>query len=194
MAMTDIDFSTAGASNNPTYIDISVQPANRIIRGDLHEAPVRDHLRPTKEVVTAATGTVYHKMEVDGTASVCIRAPRRDLRKTAKNKVADRQVLKYSVRIVATDEVPEQYKSKPADVNDHLSYMELEMGRIKESMEGILRQADFAKDQDAAMHRQFEAFNATTFYWPMMQIFLLILTGFAQVHNIVHFFKTRRII
>lgn len=184
---------------NPTYLDINVQPTNRIFHGDLHEAPVRDHLKPTREVLTASTGTVYHKMEVDGNANICIRAPRRDLRKNKQNnnKMEPRKIFLFGVRVQTADELPGHMKQQgqgTANVEDHLTHMELEMKRIKGAMMDILRQSDFAKDKDHEMHKQFETLNSTTFYWPMIHIFVLLVTGFAQVRNIVHFFKSRRII
>jgi hypothetical protein len=99
----------------------------------------------------------------------------------------------FSLRVQLLDEIP-SFLLKDADINDHLSYMEREMDRIDRTMKTITRQADFAKDKDAAMHQQFLQMHSTTMYWPIVQLCVLLVTGYTQASHIVHFFKTRRII
>jgi hypothetical protein len=99
----------------------------------------------------------------------------------------------FSLRVQLLDEIP-SFLLKDADINDHLSYMEREMDRIDRTMKTITRQADFAKDKDASMHQQFLQMHSTTMYWPIVQLCVLLVTGYTQASHIVHFFKTRRII
>ena len=113
---------------HPGSLDISVQPANRVFRGDLHEAPVRDHLKPTKTIINAVTDTVYHKMEVDGTAKICFKAPRHVQAK--EGFFAKDKIFRFALRITTVEELPD--KAKPnANVGDHLTHMEMEMKKIK---------------------------------------------------------------
>jgi hypothetical protein len=178
------------ANSNPAYLDITVQPLNRIFAADMHEAPVRDHIKPTREILTSTNGTVFHHMELDGIANICLKAPRKNLQKGNKE---GRVFYRYALRIQTTEEVVPRSAST-AKIDDQLSAMEQEMERIQTAMKNILHQADFAKDKDAEMHKQFLAMHSTTFYWPVVQLCVLLITGFTQVRHIVHFFKKRRII
>lgn len=124
-------------------------------------------------------------MELNGIANICIQAPRHK-----QHNSEPRDIFRYALQILHPQEVP----SKPADVNSHLSYIEQEMSRIESGMQTIQRQADYAKNRDTDMHRQFAAMHSTTFYWPVVQVVVLLVTGFTQASHIVHFFKTRRIL
>lgn len=169
------------------------------MEADLHEAPVRQHLRPTREIITSRNGTVQHHMEMDGVANICIHAPRMNLQHHQQHQHQHHEnaqlphVFRYGLRIQTSDEVVPRRLGNDR-IDDHLTFMEQEVTRVQQAMNHILHEANFAKDRDVAMHKQFLAMHSTTFYWPIVQLCVLLLTGFTQVRHIVEFFKRRRII
>jgi hypothetical protein len=135
---------------------------------------------PTTKTLTEKEGILTHKVIEDGDINICIRA----------SSAGKENPLRFSLQIEEGDEDDVQ----EANVGYHLSFMEDEMLRIEGSMHKILREADFAKERDAVFHKQTDAMNAATVFWPVMQVCILLATGFTQANHIVRFFKQRRII
>ena len=138
----------------PAYIKIHVSAAERRVMDTKHHAaPVRTHLRPTKELLRKPKGTVRHTMEVDGIATLCISAPT-----THKRNKRQERFYRFGFRVKTIEEdlssASADAAAPKADVDSHLGYMEKEIARIERAMKNMLREADFAKDRDAAMHKQ----------------------------------------
>ena len=122
-------------------------------------------------------------MEVDGTANICIRA----------SGASSIEPMRFSLQLSKkTGDEASLLTKKEAD--DHLSNMATELERIEQAIEKILREADFAKDNDEVFHSQTEAMHKAAMFWPIVQVCVLIMTGFTQASHIVRFFKSRRII
>ena len=103
--------------------------------------------------------------------------------------------MRFGLRVVKTDNDPSSLeKGSGTDLDGHLSHMELEMKRIQIGMKRILAEADFAKDRDSAFHKQTQDMHAATIFWPIVQMCVLLMTGFTQASHIVRFFQSRRII
>jgi hypothetical protein len=169
----------------PTHITLNVKPANRITDTKLHTAPVLNRLKPKKITLEHAKGEFEHSFEVDGQAEICIQA----MGASAKNP------MRFGVRVVKTDSDPiAAVVLSGSDLDGHLSHMELEMQRIQSGMKRILTEADFSKERDAHFHKQTLSMHSATLFWPIVQVCVLIMTGFAQASHIVRFFQTRRII
>ena len=213
---TDLQLDENAFDFAPSIISIQVTTANnRVMDTKHHHAPIRDRLKKTQEQIQhSTTGTIRHTMEVDGMASLCIAAPilsKQQLQRHARRAGgggAGEPLYRFGIRVMTEEEEPKggdddtsqeqlQQGAEPeatTKINVHLSNMETEMQRILVSLKTVLREADFAKDRDAAMHKQFLQMHSTTFYWPIVQVCVLLVTGFTQASHIVQFFKTRRII
>jgi hypothetical protein len=76
----------------------------------------------------------------------------------------------------------------------HLGHLEKELFRIQNMMYFILREANFAQQRDTIFHQQTDAMHSATIFWPILQVCILLATGFTQANHIVHFFKKRRLI
>ena len=184
----------------PAYIKIHVSAADgRVMDTKHHAAPVRSHLKPTKELLRQPKGSVRHTMEVDGIATLCIMAP--TIHERNRRQKQHERFYRFGFRVLTTEEdyaasadAAAAAAAPKADVDSNLGYMEKEIARIERAMKNLLREADFAKDRDAAMHQQFLAMHSTTFYWPVMHCCVLLVTGFTQASHIVRFFQSRRII
>ena len=170
----------------PTYVTIDVKPANRVYDTDLHMAPVREKLNPLSKLIDARKGQFFHKYEVSGTANICIRA----------SSASSKKPIAFALRVETSEEIPEinDATKQEANVDQHLTHMERELKRIQSAMEHVLREADLNKKQDAVFHEQTLAMNAATTFWPIVQVCVLLMTGFTQASHIVRFFKSRRII
>lgn len=153
-------------------------------------APVRDKLKPLSKLLEERQDKIVHKFELAGTANICIRVSKA----SSKNPVA------FAFRVETSEEIPEikddatTTKKEEADVNQHLTHMERELRRIRSAMEHVLREADLNKNQDAIFHEQTLAMHSATTFWPIVQVCVLLMTGFTQASHIVRFFKSRRII
>jgi hypothetical protein len=158
----------------------------------MHNAPIRERLKPTSLEIDAPKGEVSHQFEVDGTASICLRA----------STAAANNVLAFGWRIVTSDEMPSMRVLKAkgnnvqvtTDVDQHLTHMESELQRITNAMNHVLKEADLNRNQDEAFHEQTMAMHSATTFWPIVQVCVLLMTGFTQASHIVQFFKSRRII
>jgi emp24/gp25L/p24 family/GOLD len=171
-------------------LTVTVKPLNRIFDTDLHHAPVREHLKPTVKMLEANEGYILHTFEMNGIASVCAQS----------KKASPRFPLALGLRIESSEEVPslilesKKASESPADVDAHLTHMETELIRITGAMTQLLKEADLNRIQDERFHAQtLEMVKATTF-WPIVQVCVLLMTGFTQASHIVQFFKRRRII
>jgi len=173
----------------PSYLTINVRPTTRVFDTVLHEAPVKNRLRPTSQLIQEKEGSVKHKFEVDGEATICIRAS------TASGK----NPIRFGLQITKADTGDLPYKSKRSQdskdaVSSNLSRMEVEMRRIQAGMKTILAEADFSKDRDALFHKQTLGMHSATMFWPIVRVLVLLMTGFTQASHIVSFFQSRRII
>lgn len=176
--------------NNPHYsetsVTIGVEPFHRVMDTKLHPAPVRHRLRPTNEVLSEATGSLVHQFEMAGKGHVCITS-----RKASHNRPL---LFKFRLQNDSDEESITEEKEALGDFSKHLTRMEMEIGRIEKSMHAVLKNADFLKEQDAKFHKQAQDMDSATMFWPIMQVCVLLMTGFTQARHIVEFFKQRRII
>jgi len=180
----------------PTYLTIDVKPAGRVFDTALHNAPVRERLNPLSKLIDAREGKFTHKFEMAGSATICIRA----------SNASSKAPIVFALRVTTSEEVPEikvagaggskksARSEKTANVDQHLTHMERELKRITSAMEHVLREADLNKNQDAVFHEQTLAMHSATTFWPIVQVCVLLMTGFTQASHIVRFFKSRRII
>jgi hypothetical protein len=186
----DLSFDTHDKNRVDVHLTVNVKPLNRIFDTDLHHAPVREHLKPTVKMLEANEGYILHTFEINGIASVCAQS----------KKASPRSPVAIGLRIESSEEVPalilesKKESESPADVDAHLTHMEMELMRITAAMTQLLKEADLNRDQDERFHEQtMEMVKATTF-WPIVQVCVLLMTGFTQASHIVQFFKRRRII
>jgi hypothetical protein len=111
----------------------------------LHAAPVRQHLKPTSQMLTSMQGYVVHKFEMDGEASICVRA----------STASKENPMRFSLRVktVDSDHMFGKKKGEGPDMKNHLGHIEAEMLRIEGGMKGILAEADYQKNQDWLYHQ-----------------------------------------
>lgn len=184
----------------PVYLTVNTVPSKRVLDTILHESPIKSRLKPTTKVLEQTKGSVVHRFEVDGIANICFRASTSSSKHPQRFSVhvetseQDPRILLPTPSKDGTDRKMEDSKKEADVVDTHLSRMETELQRITIAMNHVLKEADFNKDQDSLFHKQTLAMHSATTFWPIVQVCILLITGFTQANHIVRFFKSRRII
>jgi hypothetical protein len=107
--------------------------------------------------------------------------------------------MRFGMTVEKQDEAHEHMemmlnKEMESVADHHLTHMEVEMKHLKESMKSILAEADMAKDRETQFHRQTLSMHQAALWWPIVQLCVLVVTGFTQANHVVRFFQKRRII
>jgi hypothetical protein len=143
---TDIVTDKGDPGFGPSFITVNVSPGSRVMDTKLHSAPVREHLKPTSQMLTSKQGYVVHKFEVDGEANICVRA----------STASTTNPMRFGLRVKIVDSDPLLLlgkKGEGTDVPTHLGHIEVEMKRIQGGMKSILAEADYSKDRDWLYHQ-----------------------------------------
>ena len=94
----------------------------------------------------------------------------------------------------ATDAALEQLDSQSQQkAKEHFSQMEKTLKNLISKTEMILRQADYAKELEVEFHDQSIAMNKASRWWPIVQLCVLLVTGFTQANHMVAFFRKHHI-
>lgn len=145
------------------------------------------HGKPTSVELTEKKGAVMHTTQTSGDVQVCVRA----------SGASSQNPMRFGIRVEKEDEVhAHEDLSKAVNLthtDHHLTHMEVEMKHLVVSMKNILSEADFSKDREMAFHEKTMSMHAASMWWPIVQLSVLLLTGFTQVNHMVRFFQQRRI-
>jgi hypothetical protein len=66
--------------------------------------------------------------------------------------------------------------------------------KLTDDMDGVLREADMAKTREVEFHNQSASMHAASQWWPILQMVVLLATGFTQASAMIHFFKSKRLV
>jgi hypothetical protein len=104
--------------------------------------------------------------------------------------------MRFSLRIEKENEARahEEETADQTSVDKHLTHMEMEMKHLMNSMKDIIAEADFSKDRETHFHHQTLSMHAASMWWPIVQLCVLLLTGFTQANHVVRFLKSKRLI
>lgn len=89
----------------------------------------------------------------------------------------------------------EQAKTKDPDHLEHkdittkMSRLERDLQTLQNRVKACLNNADYNKEQEALFHEQSISMNRASKYWPIIQLTVLIVTGFTQANHIVRYLK-----
>jgi hypothetical protein len=149
---------------------------------------VREELVDRKGQIQFLTG------EEDGTVEICVQSI------LASIKNPSRLSIKVSMAVVGGKEEEEgQTTAKKSDgldtseISSKMSRLERDLQTLQNRVKACLNNADFNKDQEAAFHEQSVSMNRAATYWPMIQLMVLLVTGFTQANHIVRYLKTHHI-
>lgn len=160
----------------------------------------RRHKEESNRVVKdleSKTGSVEFTTEMDGKVSICVQS----LTATAISPTP------ISLRVTETpagEEMlspPQEVKTPGVEIDsqsqrnakEHFSQMEKTLSTLISKTNMILRQADYAKELEVEFHEQSIAMNKASQWWPIVQLCVLLVTGFTQANHMVQFFRKHHI-
>ena len=79
------------------------------------------------------------------------------------------------------------------NAKEHFSQMERTLSSLISKTDMILRQADYAKELEVEFHDQTIAMNRASQWWPIVQLCVLLVTGFTQANHMISFFRKHHI-
>ncbi len=90
-------------------------------------------------------------------------------------------------------EAVELDSSSQRNAHEHFSQMERTLSSLISKTDMILRQADYAKELEVEFHDQTIAMNKASQWWPIVQLCVLLVTGFTQANHMISFFRKHHI-
>lgn len=149
---------------------------------------VKNSHHPIIELITSERGTITYEVPESGEVSACIRA-------TAATATAP---MRFGIQMSKEDEAEAHDKGKiePPEnsIDQHLTHMEIEMKHLQTSMRNIISEADFSKQRETRFHHQTLSMHAASMWWPIVQVCVLLLTGFTQANHVVRLLKSKRLV
>lgn len=173
-------------------------------------------------IVTSGTGRIREELSQEngriefltgkdaGTVEICVQSisasPKRPARLhvMVKDEASDNEYDDDDGYYDDDDHVSDsKANTKKVKDPDHLEHRELTqtMTRLERDLQSLqnrikacINNADFNKDQEHKFHEQSVSMNRATKYWPIIQLIVLILTGFTQANHIVGYLKSHRIV
>lgn len=144
-----------------------------------------------REELTKRQGSIeFLTGESDGSVDICVQS----IIANTNNPT------RFSLNVTMSPEIdPEEEKKKDTDtterdmVKTQMSRLERDLGTLNSRVKAILNNADFNKDQEVAFHEQSVAMSRAATYWPIIQLVVVLITGFTQANHIVRYMKSRHI-
>lgn len=146
----------------------------------------------------AKTGSVEYVTKYDGAVNICVQSL------TASSISPTPISLRVSESPSGEESVGEAPPEKKAsgeeldsesqrNAKEHFSQMEKTLSGLISKTDMILRQADYAKELEVEFHEQSIAMNRASQWWPIVQLCVLLVTGFTQANHMVQFFRKHHI-
>ncbi|KAL3806083.1 hypothetical protein ACHAXA_006217 [Cyclostephanos tholiformis] len=150
--------------------------------------------------LNAKKGNVEYITKQDGQVSICVQS----LTASAINptpislRVTESAAGEESVgpgKEATSDVAPGQQLDSESQRNAkvHFSQMEKTLSSLISKTDMILKQADYAKELEVEFHEQSIAMNKASQWWPILQLSVLLITGFTQANHMIQFFRKHHI-
>jgi emp24/gp25L/p24 family/GOLD len=79
------------------------------------------------------------------------------------------------------------------EVQAKMGRLERDIQTLNNRVKAALNNADYNKEQEAAFHQQSINMNRAATYWPIIQLVILLVTGFTQANHIITYLRTHHI-
>lgn len=140
-------------------------------------------------------GSIEYVTQVDGKVSICVQSL------TASAVSPTPISLRVTESPAGEDSLEAGLKTDGAKLDsqsqrnakEHFSQMEKTLSSLISKTDMILRQADYAKELEVEFHEQSIAMNKASQWWPIVQLCVLLITGFTQANHMVTFFRKHHI-
>ena len=200
---TSITVSQKGAmlnNNNNKQTTSYDAKGNLVISGS---GRIREELASKQGRIEFLTG------KDSGTVEVCVQSILASTKKPARFHIrvdmaaSDEEYDDDDDEFLDDDGRAREKKKKKEKDPDHLEHKELstKMTRLERDLQTLanrvkacLNNADYNKDQESNFHEQSVSMSRAAKYWPMIQLSVLIVTGFTQANHIVRYLKTHHIV
>jgi len=137
-------------------------------------------------------GVIEYITQYDGEVSICVQS-------LAASSISPTPIslrVSESPAVVSTpppEKNTELDSESQKNAKDHFSKMEQTLSGLISKTDMILRQADYAKELEVEFHEQSIAMNTASQWWPIVQLCVLLVTGFTQANHMVQFFRKHHI-
>ena len=141
-------------------------------------------------------GSIEYVTQVDGKVSICVQSltasavsPTPISLRVTESPAGEDSVGDGSVKTDGSKlDSQSQRNSK-----EHFSQMKKTLSSRISKTGMILRQADYAKELEVEFHEQSIAMNKASQWWRIVQLCVLLITGFTQANHMVAFFRKHHI-
>ena len=158
---------------------------------------IREELAVTSGRIEFLTG------KDSGTVEVCVQSILASVKKPARFHL--RMETAASDEEYDHDDDDDEYKEvktaklkdpdhlEHKDVSSKISRLERDIQTLQNRVKACLNNADHNKEQEAIFHEQSLSMNRASKYWPIIQLTVLLVTGFTQANHIVRYLKNHHI-
>jgi len=142
------------------------------------------------------TGNIEYITRQDGLVSICIQSL---VASAVSPTPISLRVTESSGSEEVSDSPPDKTTLPNVDTQsqrnakEHFSQMEKTLSGLISKTDMILRQADYAKELEVEFHEQSIAMNKASQWWPIVQLCVLLVTGFTQANHMINFFRKHHI-
>lgn len=170
-----------------------------------HHGRNRDHSthkRQEKVVQDLETkkGNVEYITEMDGQVSICVQSlsasavsPSPISLRVTESPAGEEEVGGPPPEKTTANAGEQLDSESQRNAKEHFSQMEKTLSGLISKTDMILRQADYAKELEVEFHEQSIAMNKASQWWPILQLCVLLITGFTQANHMVQFFRKHHI-
>lgn len=171
----------------PTTITITQRAPLKRVRDYLPHgpkskiAPTKKKAKPSIHPLTNHNGKILHRAAHDGELSVCLRS----------TSATEENPQRFGIQVLSGHD-DEHYAHEGTE--HHLSKLQTHIMRMNDEVQGVLAEADMAKEREMVYHDQSESMHAGAMYWPVLHVCVLVLVGVTQAGHMIRFFKSKSLI
>lgn len=150
--------------------------------------------KATKKDIEEARGAVIHKVPQDSEVDICFQLNTKMLDRKKKQSKKKKKGSNNNVAFRFGISVTKMHLPFTANTTEHFANLQQQAIHLTDTMKDILHHADLIKEQDILVHNQANRMEEASIWWPVVQLCVLLVTGFTQATSMVRFFKSRNIL
>lgn len=146
-------------------------------------------------------GSIIFDSQYDGKISICIQSLTASsisptpisIRVYESPDMEGFEITGSGAQATSSENKVELDSQSQRNAKEHFSQMEKTLSSLISKTDMILRQADYAKELEVEFHDQTIAMNKASQWWPIVQLCVLLVTGFTQANHMISFFRKHHI-
>lgn len=146
-----------------------------------------------REELFQREGTIeFMTGEEDGIVDICVQSIIAN--RNSPSRVSLRVTMDFTDEIENDNEIESETDGLDhSAVKTQMTRLERDMQTLNNRIRTIMNNADQNKEQELAFHQQSVSMNGAAVYWPIIQLIVIVITGFTQVNHIVRYMKQHHI-